>query len=151
MAYYFYNTDAKSLTKPGRFPVLIRKNVAVTSGPLKFGDLLSKLAPGDTLLMYENGVGVVAVGEVREAWDGKAYEHDPWYYRIDDRGPDGRGFGQEYRIKVGWTLDLSDDPVSPSRLKARIGYAPRGTLAPVRKREDAVARLVQDLRVRERR
>jgi len=33
MNYYFYNTDANSLSRDGRFPILIKEGFAATSGP----------------------------------------------------------------------------------------------------------------------
>jgi hypothetical protein len=57
MNYFFYNTDAKSLVGPPRFHRLIDQGIAATSGPRKFGEQLSQLEPGDTLLMYEDGMG----------------------------------------------------------------------------------------------
>src|SRR5262245_35751232 len=61
MDYYFYNTNSNQLIEPRpRFHTLITNGLAVTGGDRSYGELLSQLTPGDTLLMYENGIGVVA-------------------------------------------------------------------------------------------
>ena len=87
MDYYFYNIDANSLSRDHRFPILIKQGIAATSGPIRFGKELGRLSPGDTLLMYENRLGVVAVGTVLEQWDGKTHT-PPLYYLPGDDGFD---------------------------------------------------------------
>jgi len=127
MDYFFYNTDNTDLTLRGaenRFRILIHKKFAATSGPRRFGEQLGKLAVGDTLLMYENQIGIVAVGVVLKHWDRKS--HTPPLYYL------GR-FDHEYRIDVDWFLDLSDKPISLEDLRRRIGsphYTPRGAISP---------------------
>lgn len=76
---FLYNRDAGSLiTAPRpRYHVLIAQGFAATGGPQNSGEQLRRLGPGDRLLMYENMVGVVATGIVRERRDGlddDAYE-----------------------------------------------------------------------------
>jgi hypothetical protein len=60
MAFFFYNTDDGDSRK------LIERGFAVTGGRRKFGRQLGQLTSLDTLLMYENGRGVIAIGRVRE-------------------------------------------------------------------------------------
>jgi putative restriction endonuclease len=158
--YYFYNTDAKSMGGKRRFPLLIQKRFAVTSGPRSFGEQLGRLGPGDTVLMYENQVGIVAVGTVLERWDGQSHTTPLYYLR------DSSGFGHEYRIRVDWFLDVSDNPITLGELRRRIGaprFTPRGAISrQVRWREEIKsliderrgtmpATLIEDLREIEKR
>jgi len=83
MSLFLYNTDADSLSRTGRFPLLTKQGFAATSGPITFGEQLGKLSPTDTLLMYENGVGVVAVGIVSEYWDQRTHKPPKYYQRGD--------------------------------------------------------------------
>ena len=71
MNYYFYNTDTGSLVGPSRFHRLIEQGFAATGGPRRFGEQLGRLVEGDILLMYENRIGIVAIGEVAGRWDGE--------------------------------------------------------------------------------
>lgn len=105
MALFFYNTD------DGESQKLIKRGFAVTGGPRKFGRQLGQLRPLDTVLMYENGRGVVAIGRVGLEWDGKSHT-DVWYYPDDPH---------EYRIKVKWFRDLSNRPISIAKLKRILG------------------------------
>src|SRR5262249_52972929 len=126
MAFFFYNTD------DGDYHKLIKRGYAVTGGPRKFGKQLEQLRGLDTLLMYENGTGVVAIGRVREEWDRKAHKN-VWYYPDDPH---------EYRVKVKWYRDLSDSPISIARLKRALGYQPRWAVRRIRKRAAEIAKLI---------
>lgn len=119
MDYWFYNTDAKAFGGETAVERLLNRGFAVTGGPQKFGDLLAKLSLGDTLLMYENLVGILGVGTVKEHWDGIAHT-DSWYY-----GPDE---SREYRIPVDWYVDFTENPIGYQELRDAIGYVPRGAL-----------------------
>ncbi len=143
MEYYFYNTDAKSLKGPPRprFHRLIEARFAVTGGLRRFGRQLRQLAPGDALLMYENGTGVVAVGEVAERWDGKSYE-DLLYYQHGDVCKDEEGCECEYRIRVDWVRGLE---ISVQELRRRLGYTPRGTIRPIRKQRAEAEVIVAEM------
>lgn len=141
MAYFFYNTDADSLARQGRYPVLLQHRIAATSGPYSFGEQLGQLAPGDILLMYENRVGVVAVGTVTEYWD-RITHQPPIYYQ-----PGDDGFEHEYRIAVAWWLNLSACPVGIDELRERAGYTPRGTITRIATRQAEVEQLIEDRRV----
>ncbi len=125
MDYYFYNTDAQSLHGDRRFPVLIERGFAATGGPLKYGRKFGKLRPGDQLLMYENRIGVVAVGTVSDRWDREEHEQPLYYvpgvsFKV--------GSEHEYRIKVDWDLDLSEKPLSFDEIKQLTGSMPSTTL-----------------------
>ena len=73
--------------------------------------------------MYENRVGVVAVGTVLEHWDGVTHR-PPIYYQ-----PEVIGFEHEYRIRVNWDLGpISELPIGIEELRERLGYIPRGAV-----------------------
>jgi hypothetical protein len=129
MAFFFYNTDKGQ----GRYHILIKRGIAVTGGPRKFGEQLAQLSPSDTLLMYEDGVGIVAVGRVREYWDGKKHR-TILYYPPDE--------SHEYRIKVRWLRDLSNSPIGVARIKEELGYTPRGAVRRIVKHREAVERMI---------
>jgi hypothetical protein len=126
MALFFYNTDDGDTQK------LIKRGFAVTGGPRKFGRQLAQLRPLDTLLMYENGTGVVAIGRVREEWDGKAHTN-VWYYPNDRH---------EYRLRVKW--NRVNTPISLARLKQVLGYQPRSAVRRIRKRAVEVQSLINE-------
>jgi hypothetical protein len=128
MAFFFYNTD------DGEYQKLIKRGFAVTGGPRKFGRQLGQLRALDTLLMYENGTGIVAMGRVREEWDRKAHTN-VWYYPDDPH---------EYRIRVKWFRDLSKNPISIAQLKRVLGYQPRWAVRRITKRAAEVQRLVRE-------
>ena len=136
--YYFFNTDGKSIGGPPRFQTLIDSGIAVTSGDRSYGEQLSQLAPADTLLMYQNRVGVVAVGTVEEPWDRKSYRDHLYYQSGDDLDEQGL----EYRIRVKWFLDLSDQPIGVQDLRKILGTIPPRTLQKIVKGRDEVARII---------
>jgi Xaa-Pro dipeptidase len=144
MDYYFYNTDADSLVGPSRprFYRLIEQHFAATGGPRRYGELLGKLKEGDALLMYENGMGIVAVGRVCERWDGKSHE-DLLYYQPGDKWTQGPV--REYRIEVDWTR--SDDPISVWEVRKRFGYTPRSTLQLIRKQRAEAEAIVAEMQL----
>jgi hypothetical protein len=125
MDYFFYNTDANALSEQPRprFKVLIEQGFAAVGGDRQhFDEQLGQLAPDDVLLMYENGVGVVAVGRVRERWDGLSHTSPQYYKLAEMSGLTGGPY--EYRIAVGWFLDLSDSPIEIEQLRERLSYFP---------------------------
>ena len=148
--YFYYNTDAGALTGPPspRFRLLIDGGFAAVGGDRqKFGEQLGQLSPDDILLMYENGIGVVAVGRVREKWDGVSHTA-PRYYNLAEMG--GLTGGEfEYRIAVDWFLDLSEAPAGIDELRQRFGYksgaaVTRGTVDKIVKQRQEVARLIEE-------
>lgn len=140
MEYYFYNNDANSLRGQRRTHVLIEQGFAATGGPPSFGEQLRQLSTGDTLLMYENGVGIVAVGEVKESWDGKSHR-TPIYYVLGQSYLDPE---REYRIKVNWFLPFTDVPISFQDVKQRLGYQPRGAVRRIVKRRPEVESMIAE-------
>jgi hypothetical protein len=130
--------------------VLIAGSFAAAGGDReRYGEQFRQLASGDTLLMYENGVGVVAVGRVLEEWDGVTHA-TPQYYQPAELG-DLDGGPYEYRIPVKWFLDLSGAPIDIERLRERFGYKQgatptRGTIDKIVKQRDEVAALIEEAR-----
>jgi hypothetical protein len=128
MDYFFYNTDSKSLRgqdRSTRYQILIQQGIAATSGARRYGEKLGELSPKAILLMYQNGRGVVAIGEVEEIWDRKTH-NDSNYYRPGDVGFHPRDH-QEYRIKVDWfSKDLKNEAIGLDKLRRAI-RSPRFT------------------------
>lgn len=151
MNYYFYNTDVNALSERPRprFPVLIKQGFAAVGGDLrKYGQQLGQLSPDDILLMYENGVGIVGVGRVREHWDGVTHTDSKYYTNSEMTHLDGGAF--EYRICVEWFLDLSNSQIGLDELRQRFGYkhnttVTRGTIDKIVKQRIVVARMIEEI------
>jgi hypothetical protein len=88
--------------------------------------------------MYENGVGVVAVGIVSEYWDEGVHE-PPKYYQ-----PGEDGFPHEYRIRVNWDRSFADSPISVAQIRTRIGYIPQGAVVRMIKWKGEMEDLVRE-------
>jgi hypothetical protein len=146
MEYFFYNTDAdviKDEPRP-RFGVLIDGKFAAVGGDRKkYGEQLGKLSPDDILLMYENLVGIVAVGRVLERWDESTYS-DPLYYTRREITL-FTGGAHEYRIAVDWFIDISHSPISVQQLRELLGYTPRGTVKKIVEHRAKVENLIKDI------
>jgi putative restriction endonuclease len=97
MPMYFINTDAKSNEGRSYHDEWLVRGVAVTSGPQKFRDKLASINRGDTVLMYVNGIGVVAAGE---ASDYEVVDVVEKQALVSSREP------IEYHRGVDWRLDL---------------------------------------------
>ena len=139
MNYFLYNTDGGQR----RCDVLIKKGIAATSGDYDaFGKQLGKLHIGDILLMYENGLGIVTIGKVQEEWDKTPYSK-PIYYILGKEFPKG---SNEYRIKVNWYQ--GNFKISIKELKKRIGYIPRGAVAPIIKWRHKIEKIINELKIR---
>lgn len=140
MKYYFYNNDSGSLGGEDRTHILIENGIAVTGEPRQYGYQLNQLSPGDMLVMYHNGKGIVAAGRVLEKWDKKAYRK-PIYYVL------GKNFFDndfECRIKVDWFLDLRKRPIPIHVILDRIGYQPRGSVKVIKKWRSEVEHLIAE-------
>ncbi|HZW34157.1 MAG TPA: HNH endonuclease [Isosphaeraceae bacterium] len=133
--YYYYNTNGDSLVGPSRFRRLINEHCAATSGDRRYGEELGRLAPGDILLMYENQMGVVAVGTVREQWDRESHRSRV-FYDSGEQVP-------EYRIKVDW-FDLSENPIDKGELRERLGFISSRTIQRIVKKKDEVERMIAE-------
>ena len=93
--------------------------------------------------MYENGVGIVAVGEVLEYWDGRSHE-EMLYYKPGENCADEAGHEREYRIKVNWR-GLCDNPISVQEVRGRFGYTPRGAVRKIVKWRAEVEKMIGEL------
>lgn len=145
MDYFFYNTDARSLSEAPRprFPVQIKQDFAAVGGDKqKDGEQLRQLALEDILLMYEDGVGVVAVGRVLEKWDGRSHRTPEYYKPVEASGLTGGAV--EYRIAVEWFVDLTDSPIGIGQLREQLGYTPRGTVRRIVEQRNTVAKLIEE-------
>lgn len=134
MSYYFINTDAKSI---GRSPhsLWLEKGYAFTSGPIKYGKLLNRLKPGNTLFVYASKIGIVAIGKVLEQWDGQTYHDEPEIY------PDLHD--NIYKIKVKWFSEMATNPISAAEIRQVGGHTSPQTLSII---ADAVGKKLLDLR-----
>lgn len=147
MRYFRLNTDTDSLCESPRprFRLLLEGGFFATGGSReKYGAQLCNLSPGDIVLLYENRVGVVAIGAVRERWDGVAHLV-PRYYKPSEL-PSLDGAEAEYRIAVDWVLDLSDSPIPNDVLDSVMGKSRRGTVRPLVKWHESVAAFIDELR-----
>lgn len=144
MEYYFYNTSSRAHTVEPipRFPVLIQQGFAASGGDWKYGEYLGQLEPGDILLMYENRVGIVAVGRVEAPWNEVAYTVPKYYMPAEMAGLDGDP--QEYRIDVDWFHDLSSSPIGYKEVQTRFS-TPRGTIKRIATRKEEAERLIEEL------
>lgn len=143
--YFFYNTDARALfDAPSlRFHLLIEKGFAVVGGDRQqYGEQLAQLGEGDILLMYQNGVGVVAVGRVKESWDGVSHTDYLYYTAREMQLTNGV---HEYRIAVDWFLDLSSSPIGLEEIRNRLGYIPRGAVKRIVTQQAEVAKIIEEL------
>ncbi len=112
MPTYWINTDKKF---HGHSPHTqwIDAKYAFTGGDIHYGQYFKPVKPGDTILMYANNIGIVAVGEALEAWDG--ISHQPQIIYLHDN---------EYRLRTNWYLDLTLSPFTLDKIKSILGYIP---------------------------
>ncbi len=102
--YFYINTNSKYL---GFDPIGLwfDHGVAISDGDFDpYGAPLRNLRPGDILLAYTTGVGIVGIGEVEEEWDGKSHHRN----KISQSY---RGV-PEYRIGVNWFVDSRESPIN---------------------------------------
>jgi 5-methylcytosine-specific restriction endonuclease McrA len=145
MDYFFYNTDARAIIERPRprFRVLMDNGFAAVGGDRqRFGKQLEQLGQADILLMYENRIGITAVGKVKERWDGVSHQKLMYYTPAEIEDLSGGAF--EYRIAVDWFLDLSDSPISVEEIRERIGYTPRGAVRRIVKQRGEVVRIIEE-------
>ena len=133
IAYYFVNTDAKSVGKVSPHDLWFQHGYAFAGGPHKYGKKFGRLNPGDVLLMYANGSGVVGMGTVQEPWDGRSYQEGTQLVYVPPYAD------VEYRIKVEWKLDFRNHPIDPFK---ELGYTPRGTLTQIDKHLGGVQKIL---------
>jgi putative restriction endonuclease len=119
MSVYFINTDAKSNNGHSYHKQWLKRGVAVTSGSKRFRDKLARPDPGDTLLIYANGLGIVGVGTVISG----VFDTNDC---VSPREP------LEYHRQVDWHLDLISNPISPCTIRNLVGQTPLNTVQQVR-------------------
>ncbi|HBG05388.1 MAG TPA: hypothetical protein DDY22_07510 [Geobacter sp.] len=113
MKYYIINTDKRSFEGMNDISVWLDNDLAFTGGPARYLDELTRLEVGDICLMYENEIGIVAVGRVLSRCDRQAYL-PPMYYDKPDM--------PEYRAGVHWFLHLTRNPLDISRIRELFEY-----------------------------
>ena len=141
MRYYFYNTDALSMggAYQDRHKLLLEGRFAATGGPWKYGERLARLVPGDVLLMYQNTVGVIAIGRVTSGWDKQAHT-TPQYYQHAELATQPEP--HEYRIPVDWYCDLTASPIPVATLR-NVLSVPRAALVLIKRKHAEAEALVQ--------
>jgi predicted HNH restriction endonuclease len=135
MATYFVNTDAVSNAGSSLHDEWIKRGVAVTGGGEKWRRDLMRIRRDDSVLMYANGVGVVAQGVALDD-------------EVIDVGSDqvvNPAEKIEYHKRVRWDLDLTREPISPAELRRVLGWAPVNAVQHVVKGEDALAAYIRSL------
>jgi hypothetical protein len=135
MAYYFINTDAKSLGGESPHDKWIKYKYAFTGGLIAYGKQLGRLSQGDICLAYANRIGVVAAGKVLSTWDGITYQN-PLVYTEPHKD-------KEYRIGVDWFLDLRDKPIKIDRLRLILGWNPSRAVQRIKKDEAKIEKLIR--------
>jgi len=112
MATYWINTDKKT-HKYSPHNQWIEAHCAFTGGDIHYGEYFLPVQPGDTILMYANKIGIVAVGEALESWDGISHQPQIIYHHDN-----------EYRLRTNWFLDLRPSPFSLEKIKSSLGHIP---------------------------
>jgi len=139
MAYYFINTDSKSLGKKSPHNKWFKYKKAFTGGEFQYGEKLGKLRPSDTLLMYATGIGVVGAGKVAKWWNKKIYR---WGDQIIYKPPFQCA---EYRIDVNWDRDFRSNPIHNSNFNFLPKSYPNSTLEEIKDEYiGKVERVLQD-------
>ena len=114
MRLFFVNTDAVSYGGVSRHDEWLRRNIVLTGGEAKYRDALARIPAGARVLVYVNGLGVVAAGEVTSD------------KIIDVRPPETVNPTEqlEYHKPVSWLLDLRNDPITRDELVDLLGQGP---------------------------
>jgi hypothetical protein len=131
---FFVNTDAK--TGANFHDEWLARGIAVTSGEPRYRDSLANVSCGDTVLMYVNRIGVVAVGITLDDRVTVAEEKDLLCPENQQEQI------KEYHRRVEWHCDLRSTPITPAKIKELCGQTPIQTVQRVRKGEDEFRRLL---------
>lgn len=139
--YYLINSDVKSVGRDGRVALWFTHGFAATGGAERYGKALGHLEKGDVVLLYENQVGLIGVGDVLEPWNGKTVEPPLYYLGYLQDG------WSEYHVAVDWWCDLREQPIPVDTLRDHWGFAPTPhAVRPVKTDSTKVVELVQSLR-----
>ena len=135
MGYFFYNNDAQAFADSPPVQRLISRGYAVTADNEKYAAPLRRVSPDDTILMYHDEIGIVAVGTSLEQWD-EIQHVDNWFYGT--RGNPTSNF----RIGIDWYLDFTENPIHFDELRGAIGYIPRGAMRRDRHKNNEIEDLI---------
>jgi hypothetical protein len=114
MRLFFVNTDAVSYGGVSRHDEWLRRNIVLTGGEAKYKDALARIPAGARVLVYVNGLGVVAAGEVTS--DEVVVVRPPETVNPTEQ--------LEYHKPVSWLLDLRNDPITRDELVDLLGQGP---------------------------
>lgn len=128
MQTFFVNTDAISFEGVSRHDEWVRRSVVVTGGESKYRQALSRIPTGSLVLVYVNGLGVVAVGKTLH---GDVLDVVP-PETINPAEP------LEYHKRVSWHLDLRDNPISRAELIQLLGQGPLQAVQKVNRGKDTL-------------
>lgn len=132
---YFINTDAKSNNGISYHDAWIARGLAVTSGEGKYKSTLEMINYGDTLLLWANKIGVVAIGTMLDDFpttvlagqgEGTVSPTEEW----------------EFHRRVAWYGDLRRHPISPKEVKSYRGQNPLSTIATLKEGKVQILDLV---------
>ena len=128
MRLFFVNTDAISYGGVSRHDDWLRRSVVITGGDPKYKDAIARIPAGARVLVYVNGLGVVAVGLVTSG------------ETIDVKQPETVNPSEpiEYHRAVSWLLDLRDNPIDREELIGLLGQGPLQAVQEVFKGKDAL-------------
>jgi hypothetical protein len=132
---FFVNTDAVSYRGHSYHDEWMARGIAVTSGRVLYREKLGAIGCGDTLLMYVNGIGVVAAGTTLDEQARVVEDKNSLVCKDNER---------EYHRRVEWHTDLRSTPISPASIKDVCGQTPRHTIQRVRNGEDRLRRLLHE-------
>jgi putative restriction endonuclease len=126
---YFINSDAKSNNGTSYHNEWISRGIAVTSGGEKYAASLAKVRRGDTLLLWVNGKGLVAIGMMLD---------DEPVHVTAGAGTVSPLEKVEYHRTVAWNGNLEKAPITAKEVVAFCGTNPRSTLASLIRGKDQI-------------
>jgi hypothetical protein len=134
---YIINTNASWFGGTSPHDKWFSNERAFTGGDYdKYGRrVLGRLKPDDILLMYANGRGIVGIGTVLEAWDGKIQSKEQLVYSYP---PD-----DEYSIRVKWNHDLRRKPIFHHEIQDGCGIILGRTLISVKQKREPLLALLR--------
>jgi len=130
MQLFFVNTDAVSYDGVSKHDEWVRRNVVITGGESKYRDALARVPRDARVLVYVNGMGVVAVGQVTS--DNAIEVTSPDTIYPTDQ--------PEYHRPVAWLLDLRANPITWAALVEILGQGPLQAVQEVHAGKDALLR-----------